>query len=206
MAVGKPTVLINISGSAVNLALAKERCNAIMQVFYPGAQGGAALADLIFGKYSPSGRLPVTFYRSVDELPPFEDYNMEGRTYKYFRGEPVFPFGHGLTYTTFEYGGFTAVQSEDNIKVSVTIKNTGGYKATEVAQLYFKPAWDMPGAPNKVLIGFENVKLKPGHESKVEFELTREDFSLYNESGERVFTPGEYELICGTERLRVTLK
>ena len=206
VSVGKPVVLVNISGSAVDLSAAKERCAAIMQVFYPGAQGGAALADLIFGKYSPSGRLPVTFYRSVDELPPFEDYNMEGRTYKYFRGEPVFPFGHGLTYTTFEYSGLRAEQSDDNIRVSVNIKNTGDYKATEVAQLYFKLAEDVPGAPNKVLVGFANVKLKPGFVSEVVFELTREDFALVNQEGERVITPGDYELICGTERLRVALK
>ena len=205
MAVGKPVVLINISGSAVDLSAAKERCNAIMQVFYPGAQGGAALADLIFGKYSPSGRLPVTFYRSVDELPPFEDYNMEGHTYKYFRGEPVFPFGYGLTYTTFEYAGLSAVQSGDSIKVAVKIKNTGGYKATEVVQLYFKPAEDASGAPNKVLISFKNVTLKPGFECEAEFELACEDFALYDDEGRKVFKPGEYELLCSTERLRMTL-
>ena len=205
-AVGKPVVLVNISGSAVDLSAAKERCAAVMQVFYPGAQGGAALADLIFGKYSPSGRLPVTFYRSVNDLPPFEDYNMEGRTYKYFRGEPVFPFGHGLTYTTFEYGKLKVEQSGDKVKVSVNIKNTGKYKATEVVQLYFKLAEDVPGAPNQVLIAFENVKLKPGFDSKVTFELTRGDFALVNEEGKLVFAPGSYELICGTERLRVTLE
>lgn len=205
VSVGKPVVLVNISGSAVDLSAAKERCAAIMQVFYPGAQGGAALADLIFGKHSPSGRLPVTFYRSTDELPPFEDYSMEGRTYKYFRGEPVFPFGFGLTYTTFEYSGLGAVQSDDNIKVAVTIKNTGERSGAEVAQLYVKRAEDIPGAPNKTLIAFKRVKLKPGAPKEVVFELTREDFSFVDENGDWVFTPGGFELMCGTERALVTL-
>lgn len=205
VAVGKPVVLVSAGGSAVNLSAAKEKCAAIMQVFYPGAQGGNAFADLIFGKYSPSGRLPVTFYRSTDDLPPFEDYSMKGRTYKYFRGEPVYPFGFGLTYTTFEYSGLFASQSEDEVSAVVTLKNTGDYTATEVVQLYVRDIEASVRVPIKSLIAFERVKLAPGEETELVFELSREDFSLVNDNGDRVFEPGEFELLCGGESVTVTL-
>ena len=204
-AVGKPVVLVSVGGSAVDLSAAKEKCAAILQVFYPGAQGGHAFADIIFGKYNPSGRLPVTFYKSTDELPPFEDYSMEGRTYKYFRGEPVYPFGYGLSYTKFEYSGLCATQSDGDITVAVNIKNSGDRKGTEVIQLYVRDVEASVPVPIKSLIAFDRIKLTPGEEAGIVFELTRADFALFNGDGERVFEPGEFELICGSENITITI-
>ncbi|MBE6757572.1 MAG: glycoside hydrolase family 3 protein [Ruminococcaceae bacterium] len=155
VAVGKPVVLVNVSGSCVDLSYAKEHCAAIIQCFYPGAEGGDALADILFGKTSPSGRLPVTFYRSVDDLPPFEDYSMENRTYKFFKGEPVFPFGHGLTYSD--------IHENWTDERTVTLENRGEYDVN-YAVLRFEYI------PHKNLCGFKKVLLKAGETQTVRFE------------------------------------
>ncbi len=151
---GKPVVLVNVSGSAVDLSFAKEHCAAVIQCFYPGAEGGNAVADVLFGKVSPSGRLPVTFYRSVDDLPPFEDYSMENRTYKFFKGEPVFPFGHGLTYSD--------IREEWTDERTVTLENRGGYDVNYTV-LRFEYI------PHKNLCGFQKVFIRPGETKTVHF-------------------------------------
>lgn len=155
VAVGKPTVLVNVSGSCINLSLADEKCNAVIQCFYPGAEGGNALADIIFGKVSPSARLPVSFYRSVDDLPPFEDYSMENRTYKFFKGKCVYDFGHGLTYSK-----ITEKYIDDN---TVELTNEGEYD-TDYSVLKFDYV------PNKKLVAFKCVHIKRGQTLTVKLE------------------------------------
>lgn len=159
VAVGKPTVLVNISGSCVNLSYADEHCNAVVQQFYPGAEGGRALADVLFGKVSPSGRLPVTFYRSTDDLPPFEDYSMENRTYKFFKGDPLYAFGHGLTYSN-----IVETQIDEN---TVEVCNEGPY---DTAYSVLKYEY----IPHKSLCGFKKIFLKAGERMTVRFDETKE--------------------------------
>ncbi len=174
---GKPMVFVNVSGSCINLCDQDENCNAVIQCFYPGAEGGRALADILFGKISPSGRLPVTFYRSVEDLPPFEDYSMENRTYKYFKGTPLYPFGHGLSYTNFEYSSLILKDST----VSIVVKNTGNMAASEVVQLY--------GKQDVIkLIDFNKVLLAPKEEKTITFELTDSFDQIYIGSGMPQYT------------------
>ena len=155
LAEGKPTVLVNTSGSCINLDFAKGKCNAVIQSFYPGAEGGHAIANILFGKTSPSGRLPVTFYRSVDDLPPFEDYSMKGRTYKFFEGEPVFEFGHGLTYSD--------IREEWKDSYTVLVKNNGPYDTAYSVLRYDR-------LPYKSLADFKKIYLKVGESQLVEFD------------------------------------
>lgn len=190
---GKKVILVNFSGSAIGLVPESESCDAILQAWYPGQMGGTAIADVLFGDVNPSGKLPLTFYKSVDQLPHFENYDMEGHTYRYFRGEPMFPFGHGLSYTTFEYGKAKIRKG----KIVIPVTNTGDREGTEVVQLYIRRPDDSQG-PNKTLRGFQRVTIAPGKTSKVEIPLTDETFSWWNESAQRV-TPlaGEYEILYG---------
>src|SRR6185295_3606511 len=138
----------------------------IVQAWYPGEEGGAALADVLFGDYNPAGRLPVTFYKSVEQLPPFESYAMEGRTYKFFKGEPLYPFGHGLSYTRFKYSALTVspqrVTPTDTVTVSATIENSGRVAGDEVVQLYVTDVEASVRVPVRFLAGVERVHLKPG--------------------------------------------
>jgi beta-glucosidase len=151
VAVGKPTIFVNVSGSCMNLDFAKNNCNAVIQCFYPGQEGGNALADVIFGKVSPSGRLPVTFYRSDDDLPPFEDYSMEGRTYKFFKGEPMYRFGYGLT-----YADISEEWIDDN---TALITNCGGMD-TGYSVLKYE---------NGALVDFKKIFIKVGESITVKF-------------------------------------
>lgn len=161
--VEKPIIFVNVSGSCINLSDQDRNCNAVIQCFYPGAEGGNALADVIFGKANPSGRLPVTFYKSVDDLPPFEDYSMENRTYRFFKGDVVYPFGYGLSYSTFEY-------RDDKIcggKMALTVKNTGKYDGKVVIKVY-------DTSENKRLIGFTKVHIDKTESRQVEVKLLYE--------------------------------
>jgi len=161
--VGKPIIFVNVSGSCINLSDQDRNCNAVIQCFYPGAEGGNALADVIFGKANPSGRLPVTFYKSVDDLPPFEDYSMENRTYRFFKGDVVYPFGYGLSYSTFEY-------RDDKIcggEMALTVKNTGKYDGKVVIKVY-------DTSENKRLIGFTKVHIDKSESRQVEVKLLYE--------------------------------
>jgi beta-glucosidase len=163
-ATGKPVVLVLLNGSAVAINWAAEHVPAIVEAWYPGQAGGAALADVLFGDYNPAGRLPVTFYKSADQLPPFDDYNMKNRTHRFFTGDPLFPFGFGLSYTTFSYRNLK--QAGD--KVTVKVQNTGAIGGEEVAELYLKTSG---AAPIRSLAGFERVALRPKETKTVQFTL-----------------------------------
>ena len=197
---GKPVVLVLTNGSALAVNWAKEHVNAILDAWYPGEEGGSAVAETLSGKNNPAGRLPVTFYTGVDQLPPFEDYAMKGRTYRYFEGKPLYPFGYGLSYTKFSYTGLmlpkNAINAGDPLTAEVTIANTGKLEGDEVAQLYLAFP-NTPGAPLRALRGFKRVHLKPGESQKVEFELKDRDLSMVNDAGEPIIAEGKYSVSIG---------
>ncbi|MGA2598710.1 MAG: glycoside hydrolase family 3 C-terminal domain-containing protein [Bryobacteraceae bacterium] len=171
-ALNKPTVLVLMNGSAVAVNWAKDHIPAIVEAWYPGQAGGTAIADVLFGDYNPAGRLPVTFYKSADQLPPFTDYNMKGRTYRYFDGEPLFPFGYGLSYTTFSYSHLSmpkAAKVSDPITVSVDVQNSGAMAGEEVVQLYLRT--NGKEDPIRSLAGFQRVALKPAERKTVQFTI-----------------------------------
>lgn len=207
VSLGKPVVFVNCSGSAIDLRYEHEHCAAIVQCFYPGAEGGTALADILFGRVSPSGKLPVTFYSSIDDVPEFTDYAMENRTYRYFGGTPLYPFGYGLSYTAFSYGD---MRYADGV-VSVRVKNTGDTASGEVVQLYLDSA-GIKGQPLYRLSGFERIFLAPGEEKTVAFPLSEKELMLFDENGEKKLFPGTYTVYAGgrlpdasAERLTVTV-
>ncbi len=190
---GKKVVLVNFSGCAMGLVPETESCEAILQAWYPGEEGGTVLADVLLGEVVPSGKLPLTFYKNVDQLPDFEDYNMKGRTYRFFEGEPLYPFGYGLSYTTFEYG---KARTEGS-KIIIPVTNTGSSEATEVVQLYVKKTDDAEG-PLKSLRGFSRVTVVPGQTVEVELPLTAETFLSWNEQKQdMVPEKGTWELLYG---------
>ncbi|MGN6377226.1 MAG: glycoside hydrolase family 3 C-terminal domain-containing protein, partial [Sphingomonas sp.] len=199
-ATGKPVVIVLQSGSAVALGDDATRAKAVLEAWYPGEKGGQAIADVLSGKVNPSGRLPVTFYRSTDELPPFTDYAMKGRTYRYFNGPVEYPFGHGLSYTSFAYSGLklgaAQVAAGKPQSVSVTIRNSGAVAGDEVAQLYLS----VPGradAPIRSLKGYDRVHLAPGESRTVTFQLTPRDLALADDKGAMRVTPATYQLWVG---------
>ena len=191
---GKMVVFVNCSGSAVALTQEQnETCDAIVQAWYAGEQGGHALADVLFGDYNPSGKLAVTFYKDDSQLPPFEDYHMAGRTYRYFHGEPLYPFGYGLSYTTFKYGK----PSYHDGKVTVSVKNTGKREGTEIVQVYLRRTADAEG-PVKTLRGYARVSLKAGERRQVEISLPRERFETWDaQTNTMRVVPGQYEVMVG---------
>jgi beta-glucosidase len=176
-ALDKPVVLVLLNGSALGVEWARDHVPAIVEAWYPGQAGGTAVADVLFGDYNPAGRLPVTFYKSADQLPPFEDYDMLGRTYRYFQGEPLYPFGFGLSYTRFTYRLLTlpkGASAKREAKIQVEVLNAGKLAGDEVVQLYLKRR----GEPLiRSLAGFERVALKPGEKKIVEFKLTPRQLS-----------------------------
>jgi len=200
VATGKPVVLVLTNGSALAVNWAQEHANAILDAWYPGEEGGTAVAETLSGKNNPAGRLPVTFYKDVSQLPPFESYAMTGRTYRYFDGVPLYPFGYGLSYTTFAYSGLTVpaepVAAGSPVTAEVTVTNTGKVNGDEVVQLYLNfPG--VPGAPLKALRGFRRVHLDAGASVKVQFELQPRDLSIVTEAGEVVVPEGEFKLSIG---------
>jgi beta-glucosidase len=200
-ALHKPTVLVLLSGSAVAVTWADEHVPAIMAAWYPGQAGGDAIADVLFGDYNPAGRLPVTFYRSVQDLPPFEDYRMEGHTYRYFRGEPLYPFGHGLSYTVFRYSAMQlsarTITPQETLTISVDVENTGERAGDEVVQLYVSDVAASVPVPIRQLQGFKRVHLAPGEKKTVSFALTPCQFSLIDAKDRRVIEPGEFQIAVG---------
>jgi len=199
-ALGKPVVLVMIAGSAVDLSWAREHIPAILLQFYPGQEGGTALAEVLFGDTNPAGRLPVTFYQSVEQLPPFEDYAMEGRTYRYFRGKPVYPFGFGLSYTRFSYSNLTAAPAMNTgspLEVTVEVKNTGGRAGDEVAQLYLTHEAPSVKAPIRQLVGIARIQLSPGESRVVSFTLRPRQLALVDENGTFFQEPGKIRLDAG---------
>jgi beta-glucosidase len=196
----KPLVVVLLNGSALSVNWAKAHANAILDAFYPGEEGGSAVAETLSGRNNPAGRLPVTFYKDVTQLPDFENYAMKGRTYRYFEGTPLYPFGYGLSYTTFAYSGLTvptrAVAAGSAVPVDVTVTNTGKLAGDEVAQLYLEFP-NVPGAPLKALRGFQRVHLEAGASQKLHFELQPRDLSMVTEAGVPIVAEGEYELSVG---------
>jgi beta-glucosidase len=199
-ATGKPLVIVLTNGSALGVNWAQAHANAIIDAFYPGEEGGAAVAETLSGKNNPAGRLPVTFYTGVDQLPAFEDYAMKGRTYRYFGGKPLYPFGYGLSYTTFTYSGLTvpkgAVKAGKPVTAEVTVTNSGKLAGDEVAQLYLSFP-DVKGAPLRALRAFQRVHLNPGASQKVHFELKPRDLSMVTEAGDPVIAAGQYKVSLG---------
>ena len=200
-ALGKPLVVVVMNGSAIDLSWAKDNAAAILEAWYPGQSGGAAIADVLTGRADPGGRLPLTFYRSLADLPPFDDYSMQGRTYRYYAGTPVYPFGAGLSYTTFDYAPLriepVAGAPENGIVVTTEVANTGKRDGDDVAQLYLTPP-AFEGAPRVALRGFQRVPLKAGERRKISFTLSPRDLSFVTRDGVRQLTPGQYRLSVGS--------
>ena len=196
-ATGKPVILVNVSGSAIAFGGVESRYDALVQAWYGGQACGIAVADVLFGDYNPAGRLPVTFYASTDQLPAFDNYAMEGRTYRYFRGEPLYPFGFGLSYTRFSYGQAKVAGKPAQMTLTVPVTNTGERDGEEVVQVYVK-ALDDPGAPIKSLKGFSRVKIAAGQTAQVKVALDKGAFEFYDASiDELSIKPGRYQLLYG---------
>jgi len=200
-ATGKPLVVVLMNGSQVNLSWARAHADAIVEAWYPGQSGGLAVANVLAGHVNPAGRLPLTFYRSVDDLPPFGDYDMRGRTYRYFEGTPVYGFGHGLSYTRFSYGPLQLTPAtggaSHGVRVVAQLRNTGERAGDEVAQLYLEFP-QREGLPRIALRGFQRVTLAPGEARTLEFELDPRDLSAVAVEGERQVMPGRYRIWVGS--------
>ncbi len=200
---GKPIIFVNFSGSAVALNWENENLPAVIQAFYPGEATGTALARLLFGEFNPSGRLPVTFYKSVNDLPDFKDYRMEGRTYRYFKGEPLWEFGYGLSYSAYTYKNMQLPESAKagrEIKISVDVTNTGIMDGEEVVQVYITDKDATVPVPVRSLAGFKRVMLKAGETKKVEMVLKPESFSLIDQNYSRIVEPGKFVVSAGGQQ------
>lgn len=209
VATEKPVILVNMTGSAMDLRYAQEHCAAIVQAWYPGARGGRVVADILTGEISPSGKLPVTFYRDTEELPDFEDYSMKGRTYRYFTGEVLYPFGYGLTYGSAEISGVKLGGQElaDGSEVrlpggsldslEVTVSNTGDRDVEEVVQVYIKALDSTDATPNERLCGFARVSVKTGGQAVVQVPVDRDALTVINDEGEKVSGGSRYAVSVG---------
>ena len=198
-AAAKPLVVVLMNGSALGVTWANEHATAILEAWYSGEEGGAAVAETLSGKNNPAGRLPVTFYNDVSQLPPFESYSMKGRTYRYFLGAPLYPFGYGLSYSTFAYSGLTlpkAVQAGQPLPVDVTVTNNGSRAGDQVTELYLSFP-DVKGAPIRALRAFERTHLEAGASQKLHFDLGPRDLSMVTEAGDPVIAQGEYTVSVG---------
>jgi len=198
---GTPVVLLLMTGSALAVNWADEQVPAILNAWYPGEEGGTAIAEALFGDFSPGGRLPVTFYKSLSQLPPFEDYSMAGRTYRYFTGEPLYPFGYGLSYTDFQYSDLRlssqCLVAGDPLDVSVIVKNTGLIAGDEVVQLYLSDVEASYPVPIRSLQGFHRIHLEPGESENVRFSLDPEQISLIDDEGRRLIEAGQFVVAVG---------
>ena len=196
-----PVILVNLTGSAIDFEYGNEHADAIIQAWYPGAMGGKAVADLIFGNYNPSGRLPVTFYREENELPDIEDYSMEGRTYKFLKEDPLFPFGYGLSYTKFSYSGLkldnSQLQPGQVCTGEVMVTNVGGKDGDEIVQIYLKDDEASVRVPCHKLCYIKRVTLNPGETAKVSFTIDPEQFMIIKEDGSKEFEPGSFTIYAG---------
>jgi beta-glucosidase len=183
-ALGKPTVVVLLNGSALAVNWAQAHVPAIVEAWYPGQAGGTAIAEVLFGNYSPGGRLPVTFYKSTDDLPAFDNYAMTGRTYRFFKGAPLYPFGYGLSYTTFAYKNLrtsaTQIGGSDTLTIRVDVTNTGKIAGDEVVQLYAQHVGSKIDRANKDLRGFQRVSLKPGETKTVTLSLPAKSLAYWN--------------------------
>jgi beta-glucosidase len=197
---GKPVIVVLMNGGPVASSQAQEKAAAVLLAGYAGVEGGSAVADVIFGDYNPAGRLPVTYYASVDQLPPFDDYNMENRTYRYFTGIPLYPFGYGLSYTTFSYSDLSLPEKSvtgNDVTVRVKVTNTGEMAGDEVVQLYITDEKASTPRPLRQLEGFKRIHLNAGESKTVELILKAEQFSMINRSNVRVIEPGWFTIAAG---------
>jgi beta-glucosidase len=199
-AAGKPTVLVLMNGSALAVNWADASLPAILEAWYPGEEGGTAVAEALAGDFSPAGRLPITFYKSVDQLPPFEDYSMAHRTYRYFDAQPLYPFGFGLSYASFAYDqprvDTANVSAKGAVTISVDVKNTGSIAGDEVVQLYLTHP-GVSGAPLRALQGFQRLHFERGEKKTVKFVLRGRDLSIVDEAGKHRIVPGNVEAWIG---------
>ena len=201
-ATGKPVILVLMSGSALSVNWENENLPAILQAWYPGQEGGNAVADVLFGKYNPAGRLPVTFYKSVNDLPKFDDYNMNGRTYKYFEGQALYPFGHGLSYAKFKYNSakvtVPAIKAGQQTFVQVSVTNTSKVSGDEVVQVYASAKSVKGFRPLKSLAGFERVTIPAGKTVVVKIPVNPTALRQFDEAKNDYTTvPGTYQLLIG---------
>ena len=209
-ATGRPVVFVNCSGSAIAFGSVEDQYDALLQAWYAGQGGAKALAEVLFGDYNPGGKLPVTFYASNNDLPDFLDYRMENRTYRYFRGKALYPFGYGLSYTTFKVGkgqlSASSMNKDEKVTLTVPVTNTGSREGTETIQVYVK-ALDYPEAPIKSLKGFQKLSLKAGETATATITLDGEAFEYYDESIDELSTrPGRYQILYGTSSLEKDLQ
>ena len=197
---GKKVIFVNCSGSPIAMEPETEYCQAILQAWYPGQSGGKAVAEVLFGDYNPAGRLPATFYRNLAQLPDFEDYNMAGHTYRFFNGEPLFPFGYGLSYTTFKYGKIqlkSSAQTGETVKITIPVTNTGSRNGEEVVQVYLKKQGEADG-PVKTLRAFKRVYIPAGKTVKVELELTPKQLEWWDSATNTMRTmPNTFDVMVG---------
>ncbi len=194
---GKPVVLLLGTGSALTFGGEEERCAAVLNMWYPGALGGKAVADVLFGKAAPAGKLPVTFYRTTEELPDFADYSMKNRTYRYMENEALYPFGYGLTYEPFAVSDMKAEQDGENVRVSVTVENLGKHEGEQTVEVYVKDLESPLAVRNHSLAGFQCVRLAAGESRRVEITLKRRAFEAVNEEGERVLDSHRFRIYAG---------
>ena len=199
-ATGKPLVLVLTNGSALGVNWAQQHAGAIVEAWYPGEEGGTAVADVLSGAYNPSGRLPATFYKSVSQLPSFTDYSMARRTYRYFEEQPLYPFGYGLSYTTFRYEDATVsspeISADRTVSVSSRVTNIGKRAGDEVIELYLTHS-GIEGAPRRALAGFQHVYLEAGASKTVTFTLRDRDLSIVDTAGVRRILPGDVKVWIG---------
>jgi beta-glucosidase len=199
-ATGNPVIVILANGGAMSVNSVQEKADAILLAGYGGQQGGNAVADVLFGDYNPAGRLPVTYYKSIDQIPPFENYDMKGKTYRYFTREPLYPFGYGLSYTSFTYNNLSMpikAAAGETVKVKVMVTNSGKVAGEEVIQLYLTDEKASTPRPVRQLEGFRRISLKPGESKEVEFTLEPRQFSIINSKDKRVIEPGWFTISVG---------
>ncbi|MBO0720744.1 MAG: glycoside hydrolase family 3 C-terminal domain-containing protein [Blastocatellia bacterium] len=200
-AVGKPVVLVLLNGSALAVNWEAENVPAIVEAWYPGEEGGTAIADVLFGDYNPGGRLPVTFYKSINQLPPFENYAMDGRTYRYFKGDPLYPFGFGLSYSSFRYENLKlsakSIKAGDDIKVSIDVVNSGTIAGDEVVELYLSDVASSFPVPIRSLAGVKRVFLEPGKKQTVTFTIKAEQMVIVDDTGRKAVEPGDFAIVVG---------
>lgn len=198
---GKPVIAVITGGSPMNLSKVHQLADAVLMIWYPGEEGGNAVADVIFGKVSPSGRLPITFPKSLKDIPDYDDYTMKGRTYKYMEAEPMYPFGFGLSYTHFEYSNLKLSKNKINKKESITaniqVKNTGSLKADEIVQLYLTDVEASVKVPKYQLYGIKRITLSSGESKEVEFTITPDMLKLVNLQGDYILEPGDFRVYVG---------
>lgn len=199
-ALGKPTILVLLNGSALSINWENENVPAILEAWYPGQAGGTAIADVIFGDYNPAGRLPVTFYKDINDIPEFSDYDMRGKTYRYFKGDPLYEFGYGLSYTSFKYSNLKmpeTIESGKDFTVEVDVENSGDLKGEEVIQLYIQNPNADEFNPHKSLASFERVSFNSGEKTTLKFKIKNDQLAVINNEGKKIIKPGSYIISVG---------